>query len=187
MGLVYASELTYVAAIAAMAVARMFSEGTSRINPKDCYNILGELKAMVRQLKCHFKLPHYGQIRTFPAGPSELMEQHPNVYELMYQGAGARPDLGLAQCPLDPALLQHVRAMLPARKTHTSVNLNMQLANSLLRVYPSPPKRPYSIAIEDGGVAKGGSHKVGRTEFAIEDGDVHETLPPSRQQKMISP
>ena len=48
VGLVYATEHTYVSAISALALARMHSEGCSQINPKDGYMILNELKAMVR-------------------------------------------------------------------------------------------------------------------------------------------
>ena len=161
------NEYTFVSAISCVAVARMMVAKHSTINPKDCYKAMNSLKALVRLDGKRVKLPHHGQIQKFPGSPQELKELHPQVYELMYQGADDKPELGpwTGEPPLDTNVLAIVKAKLPARKTHSSINLNLQVASSIVG-----GKRPYSMLEAPPPMAV----RVGRSMLAIEDGDVQE-------------
>ncbi len=126
MGLTNGSEHTYVAAVSSMVCGRIMSTKRGPVNPHDCLKILETLKDMVRCDSKRIKLPHHNKITgIYPASPEELRAAHPDIYDLVYQGAEEFPENGPCQCPLDPALLETLKAKLPARKSHNSVRLDL--------------------------------------------------------------
>ena len=89
----------------------------------DAFKLLEDLKSHVRPDKKEMKLPHWGRILVFPDSPSDLLKDHPSLYETAYPNAAEVPDNGPMKCPVDEQMLAHLTQSLPARKSHRTLRL----------------------------------------------------------------
>ena len=127
IGLVYATEPTYLAIVAAILAARHHSDPNFQVDQAEAKSLLEELKKTVRLGMKRRKMSHFGCIRSFPDTPEELLEQHPQVFARAYPLHDTIHANCPQECPLDAAMLTSLCAQLPSRSTHHSINRRVNM------------------------------------------------------------
>ena len=125
LGIVHGNEPTWVVLAAMFLLGRATAQGPSNrtLSTSDAVEVLNDLKEYIRPGKKEPKLPHWGQILLYPAKPEELATEWPDIYELAYPEAHAKPENRPMKCPLDMQILEHLILALPKRKSHRLVRL----------------------------------------------------------------
>ena len=118
----YSSEASYVNDVAVLVTAQSPGEFPA-VNAVDCHAKLKDLKELVHQSRKKRHAAHYGTVDTYPSAWEEFRSMYPTIFEAAY------PDFQLddpatgpqTPCPINEAILNMVRAQIPARISHRSV------------------------------------------------------------------
>ena len=127
MGLSNANESTFQCAVALISMARMQAAMQNKVCAKTAYQMLQDLKKCVRTFTKKQRLPHYDKVKVYPATPAALKIQHPELYNIMYEGSTTRPEWAPFPCPLRTISLEMLKQRLPMRCTHREINLEVPL------------------------------------------------------------
>jgi hypothetical protein len=145
LGLVFANEPTYCSIGCTVAMARVLKAGEAAGNNYDInmiYSFTEALKRFIRVDRDRIRLPHYGQIITFPDDPAALKAQWPQIYKRAF-GEGDP-----AKSIIDPIVLSRVCEAVPCRSTHRALNMTTKkflqsaLEGCAARRSPAEPELP---------------------------------------------
>ena len=94
------------------------------VNAADCHQKIKDLKELVHQSRKRRPCSHYGTIETYPASWQEFRSTYPTIFASAYPGFQLEdPATGpQTPCPLDDTVLDVIRAQIPARVSHRSIN-----------------------------------------------------------------
>ncbi len=122
IGDVFSSELSWVHVVSMLTLASHDSDVDSfSIEPANCLTKLRDIKAYAKSMR-KTMLSHYGVVALYPEDPNDLKLQHPEVYQAAYPNASPDdPSTLPVKSPLNAALLEQLRAKLPARVSHQSM------------------------------------------------------------------
>ena len=126
LGLVYASESTYVEIASALYLCANPRCQPSSITERDrsvMWSLKEDLKRVVRAFRGRTKLPHHGKILVYPTSPEDLQNTNPDLYDLAYGvGSGNVVPDSSQRCPVDGDMVTLMSGRLAHRKSHSSMN-----------------------------------------------------------------
>jgi len=120
LGLVYATEPTYGHIAITISMALTHQPGHDIVaNRLDIYVLNDDLKKEVRLIRDKCKLPHYGEILTYPSSVDDLKAEHPEIYQKAFPDGD--PNKAPMPCPLSELGMIQLEAVTPLRNTHSSM------------------------------------------------------------------
>ena len=120
LGLVYATEPTYGHIAITISMALTHNSGHDVVaNRLDIYVLNDELKKEIRLIRDKCKLPHYGEILTYPSSVGDLKAEHPEIYQKAFPDGD--PNKAPEPCPLSELGMIQLEAVTPLRNTHSSM------------------------------------------------------------------
>ena len=123
LGLTNGNEPSYVNLLSSVLLARMGPKCVS-LPGSDFKQMSDDLKDMLKARTKKIRLPHYGDVIVYPPFPSDLAGLGKgHIYEIAYPDTLQHPENLPRQCDLDHQLMNHLKARMPCRRTHSSLGL----------------------------------------------------------------
>jgi hypothetical protein len=135
IGLTNPNESTFVNFVSILELAAC-QNAAANLNASACFMKLKKLKDMFNTQKKRGRLGHEGKVLVYPANPEDLRDTHLDVFNAAFMNAEGQANLP-GPCPLDAVALDQVRLRLPARATHQSICVPVNMARSATRTMPT--------------------------------------------------